>query len=84
MIWDSVSLKALQNRIDSGKNYRQIATEFQTTASAVEAAVRRHGLKGMNAVQAEANPQLDRINLEGCEEENFEEIKEQNKLLSVQ
>ena len=80
MIWDSVSLKALQNRIDSGKNYRQIATEFQTTASAVEAAVRRHGLKGMNAVQAEANPQLDRINLEGCEEENFEEIKEKCKL----
>lgn len=74
MIWTTESLKVLQTLIDSGKNYRQIAKDLGTTASAVESSVRRHDLKGMKSVQS-SSVNLDRIDLVGCEEENLEEFK---------
>jgi predicted phosphodiesterase/transposase-like protein len=82
MVWTNDSIKVLQACITNGMSYREIAKRFGVTSSAIEHAVRRHELQGTKDTQAKNTvlPDMDRINLEGCEEENFEDIKKACKI----
>ena len=83
MIWNPATLKVLQACINEGQSYKEIAPKFGTTVNAVEGAVRRHNLSGMKKVAGSKIivPSMpERIDLTGCEEENFEELKEKCKL----
>jgi len=85
MVWTAEALKKLQEQINSGKNYHEIASIFGTTYSALENVIRRNKLKGMNKIKVENQKTsipsvVERVNLEGCEEENFEEMKKACKL----
>jgi predicted phosphodiesterase len=83
MIWTPEVLKILQARINNGESYKDIAPSFNSTATAIEGAVRRYSLQGMRKIESSKIiiPKIpERVNLEGCEEVNFEELKKAAKL----
>jgi len=83
MIWNKEALTKLQDAITKGITYREIARLFGCTKDSIQHAVGRYNLLGAKITQT-SNPVnvniSERINLEGCEDENFAELKEQCKL----
>lgn len=79
MIWTPENLQKLQTLINQGLDYRVIASQLQTTYSAIESVVRRRQLAGYNKVQASVHIP-SKIKLEDCEEVNFEDLKKAAKL----
>jgi len=83
MNWNPSTIKKVQDAINKGLSYREIANSLGTSPCSVETAVRRYQLKGTKQVQ-DARPVemnlLGRVNLEGCDEVNFKEMKAAAKL----
>jgi hypothetical protein len=81
MEWTSEVLATLQTLIQRGFNYRDIAAKLNSTPSAVEAAIRRHNLKGVKIINQSINKNtIENINLDECEDSNFEDLKQKAKL----